>query len=326
MNPIRHESLKQPLKVWLEKYKPANHDPTMEKWNDCATYLEKYSETSSSKVLEKRLTDFFLARETGIVAETVKMTTEEFSVASTKRQQTIQGLLDSALAQLEKSFLSSTNLKDQVQLVIGKIRQAKDLNTVLELKEEILDLGQEMIEEMGANQESLSKTMGDYRQTIQSLSDELSEFTDVANKDSSAGVFSKTILEKDLENHVEAAKDRKQTLGLVVLIIKDFFKLKKDFGDEASQKILKDFLEILRTSLRKSDSVYQFLEDEFIVLLPRCSGVSGKHITQRIDRFLGSHSYRFGSQSLKIGTISSFQMLENGETSKEFLTRAILSI
>jgi len=320
---ITLNEIKNTMKSWLEQYRPPEGSDTFETWLHAFLYLSNYSDFSSSRVLQTRLSEFFLAREGELTGRAIQQTSKDLMESYSIRQSHIQHLLDGAIEQLDHALNQSCAHKEHIKKVLGKIQKVKDLNSLEEIKMEISELGEEMVRSLEVNEETLTQSMKEYRFSMDSLSEELSKFTKEAMESGITGVHPRDLLENDLDHYLLIARERHQTLGILVFRIDGFADSKSRFGIEASQGILNDFADILRQNLRQSDSIYAYQEDTFLIILPRCTAVSGKHLTQRVERFLNSHIYRFGDHNLRIKITSSFQMLLNKEDSTHFLKRAM---
>jgi len=296
----------------------------LDKWSDCWNYLKDFGTHSSGKVLQKRLFDFFMAREGDLITSAIYAATEEMMPPLLEKQEQIQSLLSAAVQNLQSAMEQSSCHRDQVAGVIAQIKKANDLTTLEDLKNVMLQIGDRYLQELDDNQNKINQTMGDYRLKMDSLTKELDILTEKASKDPLNGVFSRSLLEYDLESHIGAAKGRKQGLGMVALNLIGLRQINNQFGADAQQRVVSDFIAILQDNLRRNDIIYSYDEAIYVILLPRCTESTGEQLTSRVQMFLNSHAYKFGSQSLKLNVNSYFNLYDMQESAKEFLARTLL--
>ncbi|ACB52135.1 hypothetical protein cce_2787 [Crocosphaera subtropica ATCC 51142] len=93
----------------------------------------------------------------------------------------------------------------------------------------------------------------------------------------------KILLKEYLLNSLKNAKQYHTSMGVLLLDINHFKTINKNWGYPVGDKILVEVAQRLKSSLRDSDIVARWGDDEFIILLPKMShGDDIEKITQRI--------------------------------------------
>lgn len=90
----------------------------------------------------------------------------------------------------------------------------------------------------------------------------------LASHDPLTGAGNRRLLERELDAEVMQFERCHQPVALVVLDLDHFKQVNDRFGHEAGDRVLADFAQILRGSLRKLDRLYRMGGEEFVLLLP----------------------------------------------------------
>ncbi|MBK7456072.1 MAG: diguanylate cyclase [Anaerolineales bacterium] len=139
------------------------------------------------------------------------------------------------------------------------------------------------------------------------------------------GLFNRRYLDETLPRELHMAQRRKTPLCVVMLDV-DGFKLFNDsFGHAAGDEILRDFGNLLRERLRKSDISCRYGGDEFILILPDSSIADTQERVEQIRIFLkGLQQIHYGEETAVRITLSAgiACMPEHGMTENELLKAA----
>jgi len=103
---------------------------------------------------------------------------------------------------------------------------------------------------------------------IEKLQDQLQE---QAIRDPLTGLFNRRYLEENLAQAIARADRYKYPISLVMIDI-DHFKIVNDtFGHKAGDEMLVELSNLLRSQIRKGDTICRYGGEEFVVLMPRAS-------------------------------------------------------
>ncbi|QYJ91176.1 diguanylate cyclase domain-containing protein [Shewanella halotolerans] len=115
-----------------------------------------------------------------------------------------------------------------------------------------------------------------------------------AHLDELTGVNNRVCLFKDLSDAIEQAQCKETILALVFLDIDNFKQINDEHGHQCGDELLKALGIRLTQSLRRSDGIYRYGGDEFLILLNDLSSVEEVHKTLAgvVDKMRGSFSYQ----------------------------------
>ncbi len=106
------------------------------------------------------------------------------------------------------------------------------------------------------------------------------------NLDHLTGVYNRRYLQFYLTKEIERLKRDGETLSLLFIDIDDFKGINDTYGHLKGDEVLKFVADTLVKASRKSDLVFRYGGDEFIVLLPRTSADKAEKLKKRIEDLL----------------------------------------
>jgi len=112
------------------------------------------------------------------------------------------------------------------------------------------------------------------------------EAEELAIKDYLTGLYNRRELERILSYEISKAMRYKSSFQLMMIDLDEFKSINDAFGHPEGDRVLKKFAEILKESVRKTDLVFRYGGDEFIVFIPGDDKMAMEKISKRIrDKF-----------------------------------------
>ncbi|MGZ8545902.1 MAG: diguanylate cyclase [Sulfuricurvum sp.] len=128
------------------------------------------------------------------------------------------------------------------------------------------------------------------------------------SKDPLTGLLTRRLFDKILLSQIDIAKATETQCAMIMCDLDNFKTINDTHGHLAGDKIIQNFSEVLQTLLRKSDFIFRFGGEEFIVLLPSTSEQYARKISQKICDHVADHKVLFDDISIRytvsIGVIS----------------------
>ena len=121
-----------------------------------------------------------------------------------------------------------------------------------------------------------------------------------ANYDHLTGLTNKALFYDRLEHAILQAQRHDEVIAVLFLDIDDFKIINDTMGHNAGDQLLKIIGDIIKTSVRKSDTVSRWGGDEFCILLPNIKNKEG--IFKLCDRILNNKfsNIQLNSQNVRI--------------------------
>ncbi len=141
---------------------------------------------------------------------------------------------------------------------------------------------------------------------IQILHEQQRQLAEQARRDPLTGVYNRRALDEMLTGLMNARKP----FTLVFIDIDDFFEVNDRFGHLVGDRIIQELAQFLQQIVRKSDSLFRYGGDEFIILMPQTTPEKAEHVLARLQRELQNLSARLGGElaglqlSISLGSAS----------------------
>lgn len=106
--------------------------------------------------------------------------------------------------------------------------------------------------------------------------------TQQATRDWLTGLYNRRYFEETLADHIEAANRYDRELSLILFDIDGFKQINDTRGHEAGDEVLRQFADMLKTTVRKADIACRYGGDEFAVILPETNRSSAERFAERV--------------------------------------------
>lgn len=101
-------------------------------------------------------------------------------------------------------------------------------------------------------------------------------------KDPLTGLLGRRLFEKIVMGQVEIAKATESDCSMIMCDLDYFKEVNDHFGHIAGDEVIKNFATILQKNLRKSDFIFRFGGEEFLILLPSTNYVEAHSLAEKI--------------------------------------------
>ncbi|MGE5628861.1 MAG: GGDEF domain-containing protein, partial [Solirubrobacterales bacterium] len=168
------------------------------------------------------------------------------------------------------------------------------------------------IREFGAIMESISKMS----EAIKNREQELVKLSTI---DRLTGIYNKSKLNDILRNEIEFSNKNSSNLSIIIADI-DYFKNVNDtFGHEDGDVVLREFADLLRSNIRKTDFVGRWGGEEFLVICPSTKLEEAEDLANRIREKVELYQFTVPSrQTASFGVAE----LQTGEDTRSLFIRA----
>ena len=164
---------------------------------------------------------------------------------------------------------------------------------------------------------------GRSRQVTLALKKSEQKFMKLSITDDLTGLHNSRHFFKQLKAEIERTNRYGHPLSLLILDLDNFKKYNDVFGHIAGDSVLAKAGEILRESLRKTDTAYRYGGEEFTVLLPETQGPEALHFAERIRQAFENKDLTLQKEQNFSVTVSiGVAQYESGQELNTFIKRA----
>ncbi len=117
---------------------------------------------------------------------------------------------------------------------------------------------------------------------IKQLREAQAEVEQLAITDPLTGLNNRRYLAERIRQELEAARQEKTVLSLLVLDLDGFKLLNDAYGHDEGDRALVLVANVLQECVRETDSLARFGGDEFVMLLPSTTAEDARHVAQRV--------------------------------------------
>ncbi len=105
-----------------------------------------------------------------------------------------------------------------------------------------------------------------------------------AHKDPLTQIFNRAAFDEALDKECHSYRRHKTEFSIMMIDIDFFKKVNDTYGHIAGDKILKATAEIIRETIRRSDEVFRYGGEEFVVILSNTSEGGARFIAERVRK------------------------------------------
>lgn len=143
-----------------------------------------------------------------------------------------------------------------------------------------------------------------------------------AKIDTLTGASNRAAMNETLEREVDLAHRHQSAMSLLILDFDHFKQINDNYGHTTGDNVLREFVECTTQALRKTDMLFRFGGEEFVIILPGVSVTGASLAAERLRGIIEKHVFnnRQGSVpvTISIGTAS----LTMQDTAKTMIERA----
>ncbi len=141
----------------------------------------------------------------------------------------------------------------------------------------------------------------------------------LANTDVLTGCFNRRYLIDFSIEYLKIVKRKKLSMSIMMLDLDDFKYINDTFGHSTGDKVLIDFVKLIKQNIRENDLIVRLGGDEFLVLLPNTNINDAKIVAQKILSNLSKENIK---SEFKVNTSIGIAKYEGDTTINTIISRA----
>ena len=249
---------------------------------------------------------------------TVKHTLDEAT-------QAIRDLTATLIERLGTITESTGEFSSTIARYSEQIRTAEGLPRISGLLEQLLTDTRTMHTRMSATHEELSASRDrilQYEARVRALQAELAEMSELIREDPLTQALNRRGFEQQYSVEESRADRKGSPLCLAVLDIDNFKQLNDRLGHGAGDDALKHLANVVRDTLRPTDSLARYGGEEFVILLPDTLPEDGEKVMIRVQRELTKRFFLHNNERVLITFSAGIAARKPDEPQEALIERA----
>ncbi len=280
-------------------------DPLNQKLEQLEKVIRKAARIGQMTDLGKAIEDFFKG----------KKLESQFKESEKEETKTI---VLSMVGVLKEVVGNLGSCDDHFDDYIKKIDAAEDLKDILEIKKHLTDETQKIKD----STQSLRKDLENSHQTIEELTKRLEDSKNESMVDALTKTLNRAAYNLKISHALRQFKLTQKTSVLMVCDIDHFKKFNDTYGHKLGDKVLCAVASSIQGSVRKSDDIFRYGGEEFVVLLGECPLEVGKRIAEKIRSTIEGDYLVHQEEKISVTISIGVTALKPEDTEESFFERA----
>jgi len=171
-------------------------------------------------------------------------------------------------------------------------------------------------------QEQITKELSNADKTITRLKLEIEKLERESNIDPLTKTYNRRVLIKDLEDILEAGKERTLDMQVILFDADDFKNINDTFGHIAGDKTLIYITRLIQNSIRKGIRIYRYGGEEFIIILNRTQLNAGTKVAERIIKNADESKLLYKGNTIHLTLSAGISNHLKGDNAETIIDRA----
>lgn len=242
-----------------------------------------------------------------------------------RAQEEMRELLGTFLTWLSSMNESSVAYQGKLEADAKRIENVRSLEEFTPLLKDVIDATRTMAEDTAKAQKELHTLQERESITeaeLAKLHDELASASAMARHDPLTNVLNRKGLEEVLAKEVALMRRKDMPLSLAVLDLDNFKMLNDRLGHQTGDAALVHLVNVVRESLRPSDSLARYGGEEFVILMPDTVAEEASQIMVRLQRELTRKFFLANNEKVLITFSAGITLMLADESSDSAFERA----
>lgn len=225
--------------------------------------------------------------------------------------------LDNEIEDLRNGTFVSKSLEDLKRIVLAKVALIRKAIEEKRKYEEIQE------RELDVRMKRLQKDLAHINMEIHLIQTQKEMLEREALTDPLTGVMNRRAYERRILEEWERFKRYGHVFSILVIDVDHFKDINDRYGHIAGDLILKELTKRIKNHLRRSDLIFRYGGEEFVVLLPGTNADGAKEVGEKIRKVIESTKFIYKGSPIKVTlSVGVSQVKESDESSTAVFDRA----
>ncbi len=226
-------------------------------------------------------------------------------------------LFERHLVELRKSVSYSKTLTELKTTVVSKLDIIQ--NAVKNRLNREMTQMSNMVDEM----ENLQNNFNSMKEEISNARKRAKQLEKELVLDSLTGIYNRRTYSKRIEEELQRYHRYGQSFSILLFDVDHFKQINDNYGHSAGDKCLKGIIDLIKPVLRKSDLLYRFGGEEFIIIFPATSISGAARIAEKIRRIVEKTEFIHKNKKIKVTISIGATAVKPFDTSPEIIFNRI---
>ncbi len=143
-----------------------------------------------------------------------------------------------------------------------------------------------------------------------------------ATTDPLTGTGNRKALDEALSHEVNLAYRNDTPLSVVMFDFDHFKQLNDNYGHQFGDQVLKEMVQEIKTVIRKTDLLFRYGGEEFMLLMHKTSLENAAAVANKIRNHIADSVIQFDKESIKVSVSVGVASLKRGDISSSLINRA----
>ena len=243
----------------------------------------------------------------------------------TDAKSTLKNLMVTFIDRLGAITTSTGDYHQKIEGYSQKIAKTNNLNELGNLLEDIMQDTRIIQASALRSHEELLETrrqVDEAEARIAELERELSEVSELVHQDQLTGVLNRRGLDDAFEREATRVDRNHAPLCVALLDIDNFKRMNDTMGHHVGDQALVHLSNVIRETLRPSDAVARYGDEEFVIVLPDIAVEEAAGIVERLQRELTKRFFLHENERVLVTFSAGVAQREEGEPQDEVIGRA----
>jgi len=226
---------------------------------------------------------------------------------------------------LSEMSMSATGYHERIEGYAARLERADALNDLQNIVADLVSDTRSVQVDMMRHRDEIvevRKQADQAESRVRQLEAELEHVSEQVREDQLTGTLNRRGLDDAMQREISRAQRKRTPLCVAILDLDNFKKLNDTYGHQAGDDALIHLANVVRKTLRPTDTVARFGGEEFVIVFAETDEKQAVEAMRRLQRELTKRFFLHDNERLLITFSAGVALLKANETQDGILARA----
>jgi diguanylate cyclase len=238
---------------------------------------------------------------------------------------TFKRLISVFVERLSEMSTSTTGYHDRIENYATRLERAQGLSDLQNIVADLVSDTRGVQVDMMRHRDEIvdaRKQAEQAEERVRQLEAELEHVSEQVREDQLTGTLNRRGLDDAMQREIARAQRKRTPLCVAILDLDNFKKLNDTYGHQAGDDALVHLANVVRNTLRPTDTVARFGGEEFVIVFAETDVKPAVDVMKRLQRELTKKFFLHDNERLLITFSAGVAALKEGESQEAVLARA----